>query len=528
MSKEKEIVIKKSILHFYPRELKDSSLVLPVFQETTNEEIQTILEKKEEYFREDLFFKKKVGEIYQKENLIFLGLGERKKFHLEILFNAFRSFGANLSLSGPSKITILFPFYLEETLIELANKINKNDPFLLENENKKNSEFYLFDYITSFGLEESLKTMIFALEVGSYSLGIYKTTKNSIKTKIEIGFRINLTQKQTQDISNEAKSIAELINLYRYIASLPGNILNPETYEAFIKKIIKNYKLRIKILQEKDLKKLGMNGVLSVGSGSKTPPRVILLEYHPKNTLNQKPVLLCGKGITFDTGGISLKPAQDMHEMKYDMSGSALTLFSVIIASILKVEYPVIGILGLAENIPDARASRPGDVYYSYNGTSVEIQNTDAEGRLVLGDILSYGIKKYSPKIVMDFATLTGACIIALGHFATGIMCTSDSLYKKIETASYRSLERVWRLPHWSIYDEQLKSDIADLKNIGGRPAGSITAMRFLAKFVPSDIPWAHFDIAGTAWLPNGPEYAKGATGWGIRLMSELFKILNH
>lgn len=456
-----------------------------------------------------------------------MGLGERKKFHPEIFIDVFKTFGYHLSLSGPSKITIMFPFFIEEALIEFTDKINKNDPMVISSESKKSEEFALLDYITNFDLSQALKIIIIALEMGAYSLGIYKKNQNSKKTRIDIGFKINLLQKQISDIIYESKHISDLINYYRYISSLPGNVINPETYENFIKKFIKNYKVKVKIYREKELKKLGMNGILAVGSGSKTSPRMIILEYQPEEKINQKPILLCGKGITFDTGGVSLKPSQDMHEMKYDMSGSALTLFSVIIGSLLKVKYPIIGILGLAENMPDAKASRPGDVYYAYNGISVEIQNTDAEGRLVLGDILSFGIKKYNPKIVLDFATLTGACIIALGHFATGVMSTSDELYKKIETASYLSLERVWRLPHWSIYDEQLKSDIADIKNIGGKSAGTITAMRFLAKFVPSEIPWAHFDIAGTAWLSNGPEYAKGSTGWGLRFISEFFKLIN-
>lgn len=529
MKEKKDITIPKSILHFHPTELKDSFFVIPVFTETNNEEINQLLEKSEQFFNENQFFKKKPGEIFQLNQYIFLGLGERKKFHPEVLITAFRNLGYSLSLSGPSRISILLPFYLEETFIEFTSKINKNDPLILEEIHKKtNNEIVFHDYISEFDNIQYIKTIIFALELGAFSLDIFKTNKNAKKTRLEIGFKIELNQKKLLEIINEAKLVAELTNSYRYIASLPGNILNPETYENFIKKIIKNYnRIKINVIKDKKLEKLGFKGILSVGKGSKTPPRVIVLEYFPENAKNQKPLLLCGKGITFDSGGISLKPAQDMHEMKYDMSGSALVLFSVMLANQLKVSYPVIGILGIAENMPDSNASRPGDVYYGYNGVSVEIQNTDAEGRLVLGDILSYGVKKYTPKIVLDFATLTGACIIALGHSATGVMCTSDELFRKIEKASYQSLERVWRLPHWSIYDEQLKSDIADIKNIGGRPAGTITGMRFLAKFVPSNVPWAHFDIAGTAWLSTGAEHIKGSTGWGLKLMNEFFKIIN-
>jgi leucyl aminopeptidase len=520
--------IPSSIFYFHPNEIKNSYILLPVFQDTTNEEIQSILNIKESILREELFFRKKVGEIYQTSNFIFLGLGEKKKFNPDIIINSFKPLGNFLSLSGPTRITIQIPFYLEEWLLEWSHlyKENKNDPWYPSKNHPNNKEIQYFDYVYTYDLEELIKTIIYSIELGGFSLAIYKNQKNHKKNRVDIGFNVSLKEKDLSRLIHKAKSVAELTNAYRYIASLPGNILNPETYEEFAKKIIKDYKLNIKIIKDKELEKQGFFGVLSVGKGSKKSPRVIIVEYKPEKTSKQKPLLLVGKGITFDTGGISLKPAAEMHEMKYDMCGSALVLYSVVLASQLKLEYPVIGILGIAENIPDANASRPGDVYKAWNGVTVEIQNTDAEGRLVLGDILAYGSKTYSPEIILDFATLTGACIIALGHSAAGVMTASDELFKRIEKASKISLERIWRLPHWSIYDEQLKSDIADIRNIGGRPAGTITAMRFLSKFVPEHIPWAHFDIAGTAWLSNGPDYQKGATGWGLKLMEILFKTL--
>ncbi|GIX40479.1 MAG: hypothetical protein KatS3mg129_0212 [Leptospiraceae bacterium] len=516
--------IPNSIFHFHPSELKDSFILVPVFQEITNEQIQSLLNINEPIFNDDLFFRKKIGEIFQKSNYIFLGLGEKKKFHPEIIFNAFKPLGNYLTQAGPSKITILIPFYIEETILEWSNiyKENQNDPWFNTNHKEKS----YFDYVYDYNLKEFIKTMIYSIELGGFSLGIYKNQKNHKKSRVDIGINTSLKTKELTQLIHIAKYIADLTNAYRYIASLPGNILNPETYEEYAKKIIKIYKLNIKIIKDKELEKQGFNGVLAVGKGAQKSPRVIIVEYKPEKSKNKKPLVLVGKGITFDTGGISLKPAAEMHEMKYDMCGSALVLHSVALASQLKLDYPVIGILGIAENIPDANASRPGDVYKAWNGVTVEIQNTDAEGRLVLGDILAYGAKTYNPEVILDFATLTGACIIALGHNAAGVMTMSDYLYQKIEKASKISLERVWRLPHWSIYDEQLKSDIADIRNIGGRPAGTVTAMRFLSKFVPEHIPWAHFDIAGTAWLSSGPDYIKGATGWGIKLMEILFHTL--
>jgi len=526
--KDLNFEIPNSIFNFHPNEIKDSYVLLPVFQDTTNEELQSILNINQAIFHEELFFSKKLGEIYQTANFIFLGLGEKKKFHPENIINVFKALGNYLTLSGPTKITIKIPLYLEEVLLNWVNlyKENKNDPWNRKDQTKTTSDNIYFDYVSDYNLEELIKTMIYSIELGGFSLAIYKNQKNQKKSRVEIGFDTSIKTKDLSKIIDEAKNVSLLTNAYRYIASLPANVLNPETYEEYIKKFINNYKINFKVIKDKELEKQGFNGVISVGKGSKTSPRVIILEYKPEKSKDKKPLLLVGKGITFDTGGISLKPPADMHEMKYDMCGSALVVHSVTLASLLKLDYPVIGIVGLAENIPDANASRPGDVYKAWNGVTVEIQNTDAEGRLVLGDILSYGAKTYNPDVILDFATLTGACIIALGHHATGVMSISDKLYQKIEQASRISLERVWRLPHWSIYDDQLKSDIADVKNIGGRPAGTITAMRFLAKFVPENIPWAHFDIAGTAWLSNGADYIKGATGWGIKFMNTFFKIV--
>lgn len=527
-TKNQEIQIPKSIFHFHTDEIKDSIKIIPIFQEISNDDLKSILSITENILRDDLIFRKKLGEIYQTQNYIFLGLGEKNKFHPEVILTAFKSLGNILSSTGPSKATILIPFYLEEVLLNWKNlyKENRNDPWFSKN-NKSNQEtFSYFDYVVDYSLEELIKTMIYSIELGGFSLAIYKNQKNHKKTRVEIGFICSINSKDLSKIIYEAKNLSDLTNSHRYLSSLPGNILNPESYEIFAKNLIDAYKLNLKVIKDKDLEKQGFHGVLSVGKGSSKSPRVIIIEYKPNKAKQKKPLLLVGKGITFDTGGISLKPPQDMHEMKYDMSGSSLVLHAVILASILNVSYPVIGILGLAENMPDANASRPGDVYKAWNGVTVEIQNTDAEGRLVLGDILSYGAKTYNPELMLDFATLTGACIIALGHNATGVMTTSDILYSKIELASKISLERVWRLPHWSIYDEQLKSDIADIKNIGGRAAGTVTAMRFLAKFVPENIPWAHFDIAGTAWLSTGSEYNKGATGWGIKFLYNLYQLL--
>lgn len=523
----KEISVPKSIFTFHSEPLPHSSWIIPVFQETSSKDVRNLFQIEEEIFPQNSFFSKRAGEIYQFKNWIFLGLGEKRAFHPEVLVHAFRALGYLLSHSGPGKVTISIPAYVE-TVIEKFSKLEKenlNDPWKHRYGKEYTSrDRIFFDYVMEYSLQEAIKTIIYAIETGGFSLGIYKSSASSRSREVAIGFATSLPQNDLNALIKEGKTLGELTNGYRYLSFLPGNILNPETYESFIKKNFLG-RIMVTVIKDKALENKRMFGVLSVGQGSKTPPRVIILEYDGRRS-KRKPLLLVGKGITFDTGGISLKPPQGMYEMKYDMSGSALVLYSMLLASAMDVPFSIIGIIGLAENIPDANAYRPGDVYKTMTGMTVEIHSTDAEGRLILGDLMAYGIYTYKPGMVLDFATLTSSCIVALGNYAAGVMTASDTLYQKIERASKISLERVWRLPHWSIYDELLGSDIADIKNTGGKNAGAITAMRFISNFVPTHIPWAHFDIAGVAWMPSGPEYAKGPTGWGIRFMNAFFKEL--
>ncbi|MCB1308088.1 MAG: leucyl aminopeptidase, partial [Leptospiraceae bacterium] len=407
------------------------------------------------------------------------------------------------------------------------------------------------DYAGSYAVRDAIIHSICNLQIGAESMGVLKKpgsdngaengdvqgesgtgarkkksrsgpSEGKAKSdKPPVSFDCSLTARALQEAVQTGTHLAEMINGARYIDALPGNYLNPENYEQYARELARRTHLKIKVFQTDSLEKMGCNGILSVGRGSAIPPRMILLEHKPEGKLKaRKPLVLVGKGITFDTGGISIKPSAEMHEMKFDMCGSALVLHVLGMAARQKWPVHVIGLLGIAENMPDGNAIKPGDVYTAYNGLTVEVQNTDAEGRLVLGDVLSYACEKYDPLCLIDFATLTGACIISLGHEAAGIMSRSEDLVGRLERASRRSLDRVWRLPHWTIYDSGLKSDIADLRNIAGRPAGTITAGRFLSRFVPEHIPWAHVDIAGTAWRsrPNGAQ-TRGATGWGVRMM---------
>ena len=285
--------------------------------------------------------------------------------------------------------------------------------------------------------------------------------------------------------------------------------------------------MKYTVFNEKELKENGLNGILSVCDGSNKKAKMIILEYKPKNPTTKKTLAIVGKGITFDSGGISLKPSGSMHEMKYDMCGAAVVLHAVGAVASLNLGMNIVLAIGVAENMPDACAVKPGDVYTAYNGLTVEVQNTDAEGRLVLGDVLSYVSKNYEPNYMVDLATLTGAVIIGLGHEAAAIM-GKKGIISHLKKASESSGDRVWELPFWEEYALDLKSNIADVKNItGGRGAGTITAGKFLEKFVDSKIEWAHIDIAGTSWRdkPNGVQ-APIVTGYGVRLLVDLVEQL--
>jgi leucyl aminopeptidase len=277
----------------------------------------------------------------------------------------------------------------------------------------------------------------------------------------------------------------------------------------------KLYKLKVSVLEQKDMEKLGMGAFLAVARGSHQPAKLIALEYRGLAKM-EKPIVLVGKGVTFDTGGISLKPPAEMDEMKFDMSGAASVFGTLTAAAEMKLPLNIVGIIPATENMPGGNAAKPGDVVTSMSGRTIEILNTDAEGRLILCDALTYA-ERYKPDVVIDIATLTGACVIALGHMASGLMSNNDQLAEELLQASELSSDRAWRLPMWDDYQELLKSNFADMANIGGRSAGTITAACFLSRFTEK-YSWAHLDIAGTAWK-NGKE--KGSTGRPVPLLTQ-------
>jgi leucyl aminopeptidase len=312
-----------------------------------------------------------------------------------------------------------------------------------------------------------------------------------------------------------ARAIAEGVSLAKDLGNLPANICTPSHLASEAQALAKQHGLACEVLDQKDLEKLGMGAFLAVARGSRQPPKLIVLEHRGARKKDAAPVVLVGKGVTFDTGGISIKPAAEMDEMKFDMCGAASVLGTMKAAALMKLPLNVVGIVPATENMPGGNAVKPGDIVTTMSGKTVEILNTDAEGRLILCDALTYA-ERYKPAAVVDIATLTGAMVISLGHVATGLFANTDSLARELLHAGEAAWDRAWHLPLWDDYQEGLKSNFADFPNIGPRAGGAITAACFLERFAKA-YPWAHLDIAGTAWK-SGAE--KGATGRPVALLA--------
>ena len=349
----------------------------------------------------------------------------------------------------------------------------------------------------------------------------FETTKSAKKDEPPKGAsRVTLiTAKKPADHMKHAVSqglaIAEGMALARELGNLPGNICTPTYLAETAVALGKQFKFKVDVLERKDMEKLGMGSLLSVAKGSEQPPKFIVMHYKG-DKVRRSPIVLVGKGITFDTGGISLKPAAEMDEMKFDMCGAAGVLGTFKALATMQLPINVVGIVPATENMPGGRASKPGDVVTSMSGQTIEVLNTDAEGRLILCDALTYA-ERFKPECVIDLATLTGACVVALGKVPSGLLANDEALAQELIACGQRSGDRVWQLPLWDEYQELLKSNFADMANIGGRYGGTITAACFLSRFTKA-YKWAHLDIAGTAWLSGE---AKGATGRPVPLLSE-------
>ena len=435
------------------------------------------------------------------EDIISFDLSEKKKCFIVKIKSKYESF-------FPQENGGLFFSHLKK-----IKNLNKIDLYIdsLDFDNKK-----LIGYFSEFFLGFNLK---------SYTFNKYKTTNiKQINKKIIV----NTITSHKEKLQKEYKyydAIKEGVFLSRDLVSEPPNVLNPKRYTEEIKKLSK-LGLKVEILNEKKLKKLGMNSLLGVGQGSENETFLVVIKWNGAKNSFGKPMAFVGKGVCFDTGGISLKPARFMEEMKYDMGGSAVVVGLMKSLALRKAKVNAVGVVGLVENMPDGNAQRPGDIVKSYSGKTIEVLNTDAEGRLVLADALTYTEERFKPKFIIDLATLTGAIIMALGEEYAGLFSNNDELSNNIFKASENVNEKVWRLPLHKNYDKLMDSPIADIQNInyvGG--AGSITAAQFLQRFIINKTPWAHLDIAGMAFSKKAANLNPGgATGFGVRLLNNLIR----
>ncbi|OCC22542.1 leucyl aminopeptidase [Croceicoccus estronivorus] len=318
--------------------------------------------------------------------------------------------------------------------------------------------------------------------------------------------------------------IAEGVEFTKQLVTEPANIIYPESFVETCRSRFEGTGAELTVLDEAEMRELGMGALLGVAQGSARPPRILAIRWNGGKP-GEKPVAFVGKGVTFDTGGISIKPAAGMEDMKWDMGGAGAVAGAMLALVLRRANANVVGVCGLVENMPDGKAQRPGDVVTTMSGKTVEVINTDAEGRLVLCDTLTWTQKNFSPAAIVDLATLTGAILISLGHEHAGMFTNNDDLAAKLDAAGKATGDSLWRFPLGPAYDKMIESPIADMKNVGPRYGGSITAAQFLQRYIEKDTPWAHLDIAGTVWTDKpGATWEKGASGFGVRLLDRLVR----
>jgi leucyl aminopeptidase len=426
------------------------------------------------------------ADIKNPSRLIVVGLGERSKLTLESYRRAAATAAKKASSIKASSVAIHFP-----TL-----KGNTREAFLAFAEGAALALYKFDKYIEKKKDETTLETVIFA----SNESRIISASKTALA---------------------EAAVLTEAVYFARDLENAPPSEIYPESLARLAEQSAERAGFSIKIMEEEEIKQLKMGGIIGVGQGSAKPPRLLILEYGKEYV--KVPVVLVGKGVTFDSGGISLKPGSGMAEMKMDMSGAAAVLATFEAVARLKLRVHIVGLIPAVENLPSGTSYKPGDILRHYNGKTSEIDNTDAEGRLILADALAYA-DTFKPSAVIDLATLTGAVVVALGNYATGMMGNDQSLMNKLKAAGEKTYERLWQLPMYEEYESLIKSDVADVKNVGKRGAGTITAAMFLKKFI-GKYKWAHLDIAGTAIMDEATAYTpKGGSGVGVRLLVEFLK----
>jgi leucyl aminopeptidase len=434
------------------------------------------------------------------KRLVLAGLGKPDEYSYETIRNSFGSIGNLCCEKEYTSIGLSLPVFK-------GSKLSRKD-----------------------GISNSYTAVIEGLLLGAYRFNKFKSKNDKKDFNFE---NITVYARNKSDLAqirkglNYAMASSEVTSLARDLSNTPANFLTPSDLVSESRKVAREYNLKIQVISGKQLVQKKLNGILAVGKGSTNPPHLIILEYMHPSLKSRKggtePIVFIGKAVTFDSGGISLKPGANMHLMKHDMSGGAAVIGSMAGMAKLKLPVHAVGLVPAVENLPSGSATKPGDIIHYRNGKTIEVLNTDAEGRLILADALAYA-EQYNPGVVVDVATLTGACVVALGSHAAGLMGNNEKLLKTIENVSELTGERVWKLPLWKNYQKELKADTADIKNIATREGGAITAAAFLLEFA-ENYNWAHIDIAGTAWTEKGGTYKpKGATGFGSRLLLNLAK----
>ena len=473
---------------------KVASLVIPVCEDKNvfDDKIIMSLIRKAKKFKEFKGDKNDEVTFYdltevKAERVVFMGLGKLEKIDREVMRAAIGKAVRALIKKKLSNVLIAVP---------VAKKINMEKTSMLE-------------------------AMLEGAYLGNHLFDKYKKEKKHTPVK-KINFLVKPDEiRKYSRLSSRVKTICQGTILAREWVSTPSNEKKPERFTRSIVTLARKETLKVTVLGEKELKQKKFGAIIAVAAGSRSKPRMVVLEHNPRGAKNT--VALVGKGVTFDSGGINLKPSAALDEMKADMSGAASVAATMITAAKLKFRFRIIGIIPIVENMPSGNASRPGDIIKSYDGKTVEIGNTDAEGRLILIDAISYVVNKYKPQTLIDMATLTGACVVALGEKIAGTFSFDDKLAEDIILSGQKTHERCWRLPLPEDYKELFKSDFADLNNVGStRYGGAITAALFLSEFV-KDTRWAHIDIAGPAYAKKESAYCgAGGTGFGVRLICDL------
>ncbi|MBD3190233.1 MAG: leucyl aminopeptidase [Candidatus Heimdallarchaeota archaeon] len=425
------------------------------------------------------------------KRLMLVGLGKEKDLSIEDIRNVIGEVSRKVRDLGTKKIAISIDHFLRK----------------------------------DFSLEAVTEAIVQGIIMGSYQNLKYRTKDLDKFKKLDelIIFSSDADPEKLETSANAGKIIAEAVNFCRELSWGPPNYITPSKLAEEAERLAKEYKITTKIFDRAEAKEIGLTSFLAVAQGTEEPPKFIIMEYGAGKK-DVETVALIGKAITFDSGGISIKSSSGMEKMKADMTGGAVVIAIMQAIAQLQPNVHLIGIVPATDNMPSGRAYHPADVITSYSGQTIEVISTDAEGRMVINDALTYAAKNYKPKMMFDFATLTGSIYVALGEYATGYFANDEQVAEKLEEASKTSGERIWRMPLWDVYDEKLKSDIADMKHTGGRGGGAIIAARFLSKFV-MDVPWAHLDIAGSMGQESNKGYnPKGSKGPCVRLMIDLIR----